>query len=251
MKLFDIYVKDILLENVFELLENDIEDDEKMDSSLSKLLEKAKTLIFDEFGIDPSKKEYFIAGSARLYLSQELRDTFNLTNPLGDLDIVIPNKKLWNNLTSKKINELKRLTKYKKSLKTENKDLDTAIFNLTNIIENLKKGIYRPTNDGSIEAFLVWNPAIAGKQYEGMTFRSSDVILQDSRYKMGYHFMPIRDVVEYKFKLNREKEQDVVKLVNQYRQSSPQEKKVIVKKIIGLFGKEEARKLLSLDFDKP
>lgn len=59
--------------------------------------------------------------------------------------------------------------------------------------------------------------------------------------------MPIRDVVEYKFKLNRDKEQDVVKLVNQYRESSPQEKRVIVKKIISLFGIEEARKLLSLD----
>ena len=80
-----------------------------------------------------------------------------------------------------------------------------------------------------------------------MSVRESNVILSDSRFKQGYYFMPIRDVVEYKFKLNRDKEQDVVKLVNQYRQSSPQEKRVIVKKIISLFGIEEARKLLSLD----
>ena len=231
MRLFEIYVKNILLENVFELLENEVEDDEEMDSSLSGLLERAKTLIFDEFGIDPSKKEYFISGSARLYLSKELRDTFNLTASIGDLDIVIPNKKLWDKLTTKKNSELKRLKNYKKSLKSENKDLDTAIHNLTNIIENLKRGIYRPTDDGSVEAFLVWDPSIAGKQYEGMTFRGSNDILQDSKFKKGYYFMPIRDVVEYKFKLNREKEQDVVKLVNQYRESSPQEKKVIVKTI--------------------
>ena len=247
MKLFDIYIKDILLESVFELLENDISDDDEMDSSLKNLLDSANSLIFDEFGIKPSERKYFVAGSSRLYLSKELRDTFNLTSSIGDLDIVIPDKKIWNNLINKKIKELSKLTTYRKKLKTQNKNLDTAISNLTNIIENLKRGIYRPTNDNSIEAFQVWLPGIVDKKYEGMSVRESNVILSDSKFKQGYYFMPIRDVVEYKFKLNRDKEQDVVKLVNQYRQSSPQEKRVIVKKIISLFGIEEARKLLSLD----
>ena len=247
MKLFDIYIKDILLESVFELLENDIADDDEIDSSLKGLLDNANSLIFDEFGIKPSDRKYFVAGSARLYLSKELRDTFNLTLSIGDLDIVIPDKKIWNNLISKKTKELSKLTTYRKKLKTENKNLDTAINNLTNIIENLKKGIYRPTSDDSIEAFQVWLPGIVDKKYEGMSVRDSNEILSDSRFKQGYYFMPIRDVVEYKFKLNRDKEQDVVKLVNQYRQSSPQEKRVIVKKIISLFGIEETRKLLSLD----
>ena len=225
MKLFDIYVKGVLLESIFELLENDISDDDEMDSSLKSLLDNANSLVFDEFGIKPSERKYFVAGSSRLYLSKELRDTFNLTSSIGDLDIVIPDKKIWNNLI----------------------DLDTAINNLTNIIENLKRGIYRPTSDDSIEAFQIWLPGIVDKKYEGMSVRDSNEILSDSRFKQGYYFMPIRDVVEYKFKLNRDKEQDVVKLVNQYRESSPQEKRVIVKKIISLFGIEEARKLLSLD----
>jgi hypothetical protein len=203
MKLFDIYIKDILLESVFELLENDISDDDEMDSSLKNLLNNANSLVFDEFGINPSDRKYFVAGSARLYLSKELRDTFNLTSSLGDLDIVIPDKKMWNNLTSKKTKELSKLTTYRKKLKTQNKDLDTAINNLTNIIENLKKGIYRPTNDNSIEAFQVWLPGIVDKKYEGMSVRESNEILSDSRFKQGYYFMPIRDVVEYKYKLNR------------------------------------------------
>lgn len=214
MRLTEIYLREVILREFWAQLEEELQVDEAIDPGLSKLLSQANKIIFDKFGIKPSEKKYFIAGSARLYLYPELRDVFGLTGGIGDLDIVIPDENLWIKAGMDK--ELKA------------------------------GGIYRPTSDGSIEAFTIWDPSKAGGQYKDTQVRSTEEILQNASPVEGYYYMSFMDIIDYKTKLGREKEKEVVDLISKYRQGSFKDKREFLKQIINSIGVNQAKELFSL-----
>ncbi len=214
MRLTEIYLKEVFLKEFWNEFEKDFQLDEAVSSDLASLLQEANTLIFDKFNIKPSEKKYFIAGSARLYLYPELRDAFGLSGGIGDLDIVIPNEILWADAGLDK--ELKA------------------------------GGIYRPTSDGSIEAFTVWDPSKAGGAYADVQVRPTNEILQSATPVGGYYYMSFMDVMDYKTSLNRDKEKEVVELITQYRKGSFKDKREFLRQILNAIGEENYKELFAL-----
>lgn len=207
MKLFESY-SDVVIKEFWDKL-NEITLVENT-PGLNNLLSKANKLVFEKFNINPSDKVYFIAGSARLYLSPELRQQFNLGDDIGDLDIIIPNKELW--------------------LKA-------------GLNEELKNGgIYRPTSDGSIEVFDVWDPNRGGVEYAKFNVRSTDEILKDATFHDGYFYMSLADIVQYKTNLSRSKEKDVVELFNAFYHGH--DKNQILRQIVKILGFAGAKQFL-------
>jgi hypothetical protein len=188
MNLLEIY-KEVLLKNFFNQIQEELPLNEALDPKLQSLLNEAKELVFDKFGIDPKDKVYFIAGSAALYLYPQLRDALNLKGSIGDLDIVIPDRKYW-----------------------EKAGLGDQT-------------IYRPKNNNTIEAFDVWDPAKAGGEYVDTKVRETNQILNDAFSAGGYWFMSLKDVLDYKSKLSREKEQEILNLLTQYKNNPSSELK--------------------------
>ena len=211
MRLSEIFIKEFFLNEFWGKVSEDLLH-EVDTASVSDLLTKADELVFNKFNINPKDKVYFIAGSARLYLYPKLREAFGLSSTINDLDIVIPNENLWIN---------------------------------AGLQEELKKGgIYRPTQDGSIEAFTIWDPSRAGGAYADVKVRSNNQILADATLINGYYFMSMKDVADYKTKLSRDKEQDVVNLINQYNQSNVEDKHSFLKQIVQAIGLNDARNFL-------
>jgi hypothetical protein len=211
MRLSEIYIKEFFLKefwgNVSEDLLSEVDT-----SGINALLSKADELVFKKFRILPNNKSYFIAGSARLYLYPKLRDAFGLSGTIGDLDLVIPNEQLWVN---------------------------------AGLQEELQKGgIYRPTKDGSVEAFTIWDPSKAGGSYADVKVRSTNEILASADLIDGYYYMSMADVADYKTKLSRDKEQEVVNLINQYKESSGEDKHSFLRQIIHAIGLNYAREFL-------
>lgn len=211
MKLFEIYTNEILIPEFWGQLEEDLELNES-ESGLKELLLRANDIVFAKFKIHPKERKYFIAGSARLYLYPELREAFNLTGSIGDLDIIIPNKEDW---------------------------IKAGFENEWN-----EGGIYRPTNDGSIEVFNMWNPAKAGVKYADIKVRPSDQILSEATSIGGYYFMPLKDIMDYKLAMGRDKEQEIVNLINQYRKSGKKDKTLFLRKMINIIGLNNTKKFL-------
>ena len=180
MNLLEIYHK-VLFEKFFKQIQDELPLNEAFDPGLQSLLDEAKTLVFDKFGINPKDKVYFIAGSASLYLFPDLRKYFDLKGSIGDLDIVIPDRKYWEK---------------------------AGLGNQT---------IYRPKENNTIEAFDVWDPSKAGGDYADTKVRSTPDILNSAFFAGGYWFMNLRDVLDYKVKLSREKEQEILKFIAQYQ----------------------------------
>jgi hypothetical protein len=213
MRLSEIYIKEFFLKefwaNVSEELLTEVDT-----SSVDGLLRKADELIFKKFGILPNNKVYFIAGSARLYLFPKLRDAFGLTGSIGDLDIVIPNKEFW----------------VRAGLENE--------FN--------NGGIYRPTEDGSVEAFTIWAPNKAGGIYADVNVRPTSEILVNADLIEGYYYMSLSDVADYKTKLNRDKEQDVVSLINQYNEGTIEDKQSFLRLIVKAIGLTKTKEFFGL-----
>lgn len=213
MNLTEIYLQEVILKEIWQELEEELKLDEAIDSGLSTLLKQADKIVFEKFKIDHTQPgNYFIGGSARLYLFPELRDIFNLQGTLGDLDLIIPDKNLW----------------IKAGLKEE----------------LAKGGIYRPTSDGSIEVFTVWDPSKAGGAYADTQVRSTAEIMRSSNSIGGYYYMSLADVIDYKVKLGRDKEQEVVSLVKQYINGDIKDKKEFLRLVVQTVGKENARKFL-------
>lgn len=213
MRLSEIYIKEVLLGEFWKQVEEDLIVEEG-DSGLKHLIEQANTIIFEKFKINPTDKVYSIVGSARLYLYPTLREAFNLTGTIGDLDMVIPDKELWIN---------------------------------AGLEENWNKGgIYRPTNDGSIEAFNEWAPQKAGGAYADVQVRSTPDIIRDSTLINGYYFMSIQDIMDYKTKLGRDKEKEVVALINQYQASNVDNKKEFLKRIVRIIGVDKTKQFLGI-----
>jgi len=213
MRLSEIYVKEVLLKEFWRGLEEDLIIEES-DSGLKELIGRANEIIFQKFNIDPTDKVYSIVGSARLYLYPTLREAFGLTGTIGDLDMVIPNKELWIN---------------------------------AGLEDNWNKGgIYRPTDDGSIEAFNVWDPAKAGGRYADVQVRSTPQIISSSTLINGYYFMSLEDIMDYKTKLGRDKEKEVVSLIDQYQKSNVNNKKEFIKRIVRLIGLDKTKEFLGI-----
>lgn len=210
MKLSELYATSVK-EAFWKALEEGLEINEQ-DSGLTNLLSQANEIVFKKFGIQPKERKYFIAGSARLYLYPQLRDAFNLTGTIGDLDIVIPHQEDW----------------VKAGLEKEWNE----------------GGIYRPTNDGSIEAFNVWDPARAGGDYASVQVRPSEQILREATNIGGYFFMPLIDVIDYKTSMNRKKEQDVVSLINAYQKSGEDDRRGFLIRMIRLIGLDKTKEFL-------
>jgi len=214
MRLIEIYLKEIFLKEFWAELEEDLQLDEAIDPGLSKLLGEANKIVFEKFKIKPSEKKYFIAGSARLYLYPELRDAFNLKRSIGDLDIVIPDKKLWKGAGLEE--------------------------------EFQAGGIYKPTSDGSIEVFTEWNPAKLGGEYADTEVRSTNEIFQSASPVGKYYYMSFFDVMDYKTKLGREKENEVVNMIERYRKGSFKSKRDFLRQILDVVGEEGYKELFAM-----
>ena len=214
MRLSEIYMKEIVLKEFWRGVQEDLDLNEGADAGLTDLLAKSNSIIFDKFQVDPKEQVYSIVGSARLYLYPTLREAFGLTGSIGDLDMVFPRKEDWIN---------------------------------AGLEENWNKGgIYRPTDDGSIEAFNVWDPSKAGGAYADVKVRPTNQVVADSTLINGYYFMSLEDIMDYKTSLNREKEKDVVELINQYQKGNLKNRRELLIRIIRLIGVGKAKEFLGI-----
>jgi hypothetical protein len=204
MNLTEIYIN-VFFENFFKELQEEYLLNEETNPALQELLDKSNELIFEKFGINPNDKVYFIAGSAALYLFPALRDTLELRSTVGDLDIVIPDSKYW------------------KQAGLEGQT------------------VYRPKEDKSIEAFTEWNPAKAGGEYENVSVRSTSDILKDSFKSQGYWFMSLVDIFDYKMKLGRPKEKDILNLIKSYQSGTIADKISLVRQLLSYYKKEDIK----------
>lgn len=212
MKLSNIYFKEFTLKEFCNNIEEEYSITEGPSEDLNNLIQSANKLIFSKFKIKPSDRVYFIAGSARLYIHQEIRDLFKLVNPLGDLDIVIPNKEIWSKAGLEK--------------------------------EYNNNGIYRPKEDDRIEAFNIWDPSKAGGQYSDVSVRPTNEILSNSNNIYGYYFMSLYDVIDYKISLNRTKEKEVVDLITRYNKSDSSDRIGIIRAIVKVLGIKQTKEFL-------
>ena len=211
------YFKEFTLREFCNAISEEFGINENASSDLTKLTDVANDVVFKRFNIKPSDKVYFISGSARLYLSEGIRKLFNLTKPVGDLDIVIPDKQIW---------------------------IDAGLE------EEYNRGVFKPVDDGSIEVFHVWDPSLGGDDaYAHVKVRSESEIMNDLTQQGGYWFMSLYDVIDYKISLNRDKERDIVQLIGNYSEAMKSgDKKLkmnILKKIITGLGREEANKFFA------
>lgn len=210
MKLSEAY-NQALISEFWRTLEEELLIDEGA-SGLENLIQQANEIIFKKFGINPSERKYCIVGSARLYLYPTLREAFGLEGTIGDLDIVIPGKEDWIN---------------------------------AGLEENWNKGgIYRPTEDGSIEAFNVWDPSRAGGQYADVQVRSTQEVIKDATLINGYYFMSFYDIIDYKTAMGREKEQEIVNLIKKYQESGLDNRKGLLRRMAKIIGIDKTKEFL-------
>jgi hypothetical protein len=222
MNISEIYLREVYLKKFCEDLEESLQLSESDGSStLTGLLQKADEIIFPRFGIKPTdKNKYFIGGSARLHLYPEISSLLN--DKPGDLDIVIPGQAEWD-----------YLVKYL--------DHNKIPYNK----EEVAQGIFRPEGkEGPIEAFREWDPAKADpEKYKDTKFTPTQVILRTSNRKSvgGHYFMTLYDILDYKLKLNRDKEAAITQLLSQYIEANNEDtKQDLRQKIITLFAGDEA-----------
>jgi hypothetical protein len=221
MNLSEIYLREVYLKKFCEDLEESLQLAENIgNADLSSLLQKAEETIFPRFGIKSNQpNKYFIGGSAHLHLYPEVSAL--LKDKPGDLDIVIPGDDEW-----------KYLVKY----------LDHNKIKYDK--EEVAQGIFRPEGkEGPIEAFKEWDPAkLDPEKYKDTRFTPTPVILRTSNRKSigGYYFMPLYDIVDYKMKLNRTKEEGITNLLTKYISATDEkEKQTIRNQIIQLFAEDE------------
>ena len=214
MKLKEILVKEILLKEFCEHLEETTAAMKSVQGKLARLLDDSKDLVFKPFGITAKDPKYFIAGSARLYLYPQLAEILKLKE-VGDLDMVVPGRAEWEKV-------------YNYNQQNPNPEIEEG---------ELKKGIWRPTADDSIEAFTKWAPNLAKtKDAKDFSVRDTNAILADSIKTPigGYYFMSLYDIMDYKLNMNRPKEQAITKYLIEFQQASSQERESIKQKVLEL-----------------
>lgn len=254
MKLFEVY-EDMVFTEAWSKLEEVLQSSlfqEEGDSKLNELLNLSNLFIFKAFGIEPKQKgKYFISGSARLFkhprllnVLHEYDTTFELT--IGDLDVIVPGEKEWNNL---KQNYTNTDSDFIKELSEKiGKSPDEIKNKFLKQNSNWEKGIYRPGNgeggmnlvNADIEAFTIWDPSKA-KGAVDVSVRGPSEILKDSVNIGGHYFMNIYDVFDYKSKLNRKKEKQIVKFLQQYLsgEETPQRAEELFKQIGKIVGEDK------------
>jgi hypothetical protein len=252
MKLFEVY-EDMMFAEAWGKLEEILQSSlfqEEGDSKLNELLDVANLFIFKAFGISPKQQgKYFISGSARLFKHPTLLDVLNEYDSsfelvIGDLDVVVPGEKAWNTLKQNYLNtDSKFIQEVSQKIGKSPEEIKNVFLKQES---NWEKGIYRPGNGGmnlideDIEAFTIWDPSRA-KGAKDMSVRSQKDILKDAVNVGGYYYMNIYDVFDYKSKLNREKERQIVEFLQQYLsgEETPQRAEELFRQIGKVIGKEE------------
>lgn len=184
-------------------------------AKLKGLLKESEEFVFKPFGIKPSEQKYFIAGSARLYLYPELVKSLNL-KPIGDLDMVVPENKYWNDLED-----------YVKKYPNDNVGPDEI---------ELRR--YSPTADELIEVFDKWLPKYDEESTGDFEVRDTNTILKSARNLGGYYYMSFYDIIDYKFALKRAKEKPIVDLLIKYRDGDNATKEQIKKDLMSVLGND-------------
>jgi hypothetical protein len=228
MKLYETY-QNIISDGYWRRLDEYLIGQESINEvdavNLNQLLNESKFLIFEAFGINPSDGgKYFIAGSARLFKSPNLLKVLNELDKsfplvIGDLDVIIPNKEQWDTLVNNFTNEDSEFLK-KLSKKIGEK-------NIPIVMEKFKKQqesgyvVYRPgkgglgLTDSDIEVFDEWRPDKV-KGGENVRVRTTSEIMSDAVQIGGFYYMNVRDVIDYKWQLNRDKEKEILNLIGKY-----------------------------------
>lgn len=228
MKLKKVLVKEVLLKRFCE----DLEQTSvlvKPAQRLTDLLAEANEVVFKPFGIKPSDKVYFIAGSGHLYLYPQIQELMKM-KPIGDLDVIIPNQDKWNNL---------------ESFLAKNPNPKVSV-------KDVKEHRYIPSD--RYEVYDRWKPQFDEESAKDFSVRSTFEIQKDAKLINGYYFMSLYDVMDYKLNLNRSKEQALVKLLMQYQQArTSKEKQTVRGMVLQLFAgdEDEARDFLAPTMPSP
>lgn len=215
-----------LLKSFCEDLENSLTEASVSPApKLKALLAQTDEYVFQPFGIKPNERQYFIAGSARLYLYPELVKALNLKD-IGDLDMIVPNNQHW-----------KELEEYVK--KYPNDYVSP---------EEIELRRYTPTKDELLEVFDKWLPKYDEEATGNFEVRDTNTILKDARNLGGYYYMSFYDIIDYKFALKREKEKPIIDLLMKYREGDTNTKQTIKNQLMALLGNDdqEAEEFLSV-----
>ena len=210
IKLKSLYIES-LHEELWQFAKSDLLTE--VSSKLQTLLDLADKHIFEPMDIDPKEQAYFIAGSARIFLYPELIKAVNIDRTIGDIDIVIPDKKYWKNAGKEDL--------YNKGWEVE-------------------------VDGKELSVFSSWDPRLGADQAMDYQVADTNDILKRADQLEGHWFMDFADIIDYKMRLGREKEEQFVKLFMRYKNSSPQERAVVLRRIINTIGFENAKQFLDM-----
>jgi hypothetical protein len=132
---------------------------------------------------------------------------------IGDIDIVIPDKKYWKNAGKEDL---------------------------------YNKGWEFEVDGKELSVFSSWDPRLGADQALDYNVASTSDILSRADLINGHWFMDFADIIDYKMRLGREKEEQFVQLFMRYKNSSPQERSVILRRIIKVIGRKEAEQFLDM-----
>ena len=210
-----IKLKSLYIESLHEQLWQSVKHDllTEVSSKLQTLLDLADEHVFGPMGIDPEDKVYFIAGSARIFLYPELIQSVNIDQDIGDIDIVVPGRKYWKNAGKEDL---------------------------------YNKGWEFKVDGKELSVFSSWDPRLGADQAMDYQVADTNDILKRADKLEGHWFMDFADIIDYKMRLGRKKEEQFVKLFMQYKNSSPQERAVILRRIINTIGFENAKQFLDM-----
>ena len=210
-----IKLKSLYIESLHEQLWQSVKHDllTEVSSKLQTLLDLADEHVFNPMGIDTKDQVYFIAGSARIFLYPDLISAVNINRQIGDIDIVVPDRKYWKNAGKEDL--------YNKGweIKVDGKELSV---------------------------FSSWDPRLGADQAMDYQVADTNDILKRADQLKGHWFMDFADIIDYKMRLGREKEEQFVKLFMRYKNSSPQERAVVLRRIINTIGFENAKQFLDM-----
>ncbi len=209
-KLAPLYIES-LHEELWQFAKSDLLTE--VSSKLQTLLDLADKHVFEPMGIDPKDQAYFIAGSARIFLYPELIKAVNIDRTIGDIDIVIPDKKYWKNAGKEDL---------------------------------YNKGWEFEVDGKELSVFSSWDPRLGADQALDYNVASTSDILSRADLIDGHWFMDFADIIDYKMRLGREKEEQFVQLFMRYKNSSPQKRSVILRRIIKVIGRKEAEQFLDM-----
>jgi hypothetical protein len=209
-KLAPLYIES-LHEELWQSAKSDLLTE--VSSKLQTLLDLADKHVFEPMGIDPKDQAYFIAGSARIFLYPELIKAVNIDRDIGDIDIVVPDRKYWENAGKEDL---------------------------------YNKGWEFEVDGKELSVFSSWDPRLGADQAADYQVADTGDILKRADKLEGHWFMDFADIIDYKMRLGREKEEQFVKLFMRYKNSSPQERAVVLRRIIRLIGRENAEQFLDM-----